>query len=83
MYLVSTEQIPYNHLLSVLPEQALKSNIPVVTVAQLVESRIVIPVVAGSIPVSHPNTPSYNIPQSPENIETMRVSAYSTSAIVR
>ena len=30
--------------------------VPVVAVAQLVESRIVIPVVVGSSPISHPNS---------------------------
>ena len=37
-----------------------KVIVSMVAVAQLVESRIVIPVVAGSIPVSHPN----NLPGS-------------------
>ena len=34
--------------------RAAKQAVPVVAVAQLVESRIVIPVVVGSSPISHP-----------------------------
>ena len=35
-------------------KKAGKKAVPVVAVAQLVESRIVIPVVVGSSPISHP-----------------------------
>jgi hypothetical protein len=41
-----------------VPKQHPRNKQSMVAVAQLVESRIVIPVVAGSSPVSHPNYPS-------------------------
>ena len=44
-------------------DSALDSSHPcMVGVAQLVELRIVVPVVVGSIPIAHPNLPSSAIP---------------------